>query len=65
MPRSLQQIIGQADELSAPFETHDPAGNEVQDAVALRTVRAAFRARAEAEASLAEAVSRARADGHS
>jgi len=65
MPRSLNQIIDQADQLSARFEIHDPHHSEVRDAAALRAVHAAFRARADAEAQLAGAVSQARAEGHS
>lgn len=65
MPRSLQQIIDQADQFSDRFETHDPDPSEIRDARALRAVQAAFIARAETEATLAEAVSRARAEGHS
>jgi hypothetical protein len=65
MPRSLKQIVDQADQLAARFETHDPDASEIKDAATLRAVRAAFTARAGAEARLADAVSLARADGHS
>lgn len=65
MPRSLKQLVDQADQLAARFETHDPDTSEIKDAAALRAVRAAFTARAEAEAWLADAVSLARAEGHS
>jgi len=65
MPRSLQQIIDQADELSVRFETHDSDRSEIQDTAALRAVQATFKARAEIEATLAESVSQARAEGHS
>ena len=65
MPRSLKQIVDQADQLAAHFETHDPDTSEIKDAATLRAVRAAFKARAEAEFRLADAVSLARAEGHS
>jgi hypothetical protein len=63
MPRSIEEILEQADELAARFETHEP--DQVVDASALRMVRSAFLERAEAERRLADAVSVARADGHS
>ena len=65
MPRSLKQIVDQADQLAARFETHDPDTSEIKDAATLRAVRAAFTARAEAESRLADAVSLARAEGQS
>lgn len=65
MPRSLQDILDQADLLADRFESHEPDPAEVRDATALRAVRAAFAELAEAEARLASAVSVARAQGHS
>lgn len=65
MPRSLEEILRDADELAARFEQHDPDPAEIADATALRAVRAAFASRVEAEARLADAVSVARAQGHS
>jgi hypothetical protein len=65
MPRTLKEIIDQADDLATRFERHDPDPSEVKDAAVLRAVRTAFRARAEAEARVADAVSLARAEGHS
>lgn len=65
MPRTAKEILDQADELAARFEAHDPDPTEVKDAVSLRAVRLAFQARAEAERRLADAVSVARAEGHS
>jgi hypothetical protein len=62
MPRTAAEILDQADELAARFEAHEPAG---RDAAALRTVRRAFQALADAELRLADAVSTARAGGHS
>jgi hypothetical protein len=63
MPRSIEEILEQANELAARFEAHQP--NDVADAAALRAVRSAFLARAQAERHLADAVSLARAEGHS
>jgi hypothetical protein len=63
MPRSLEQILAQADELADRFERHEP--QEVRDAGALKAVRAAALKRAHAEADLAKAVARARVDRHS
>ncbi len=63
MPRSLKEILDQADELAARFEDHNPT--DVKDAAALRALRTAFQERAEGDARLAAAVSAARADGHS
>lgn len=65
MPRTIDQIINQAEELAARFEDHEPNADAVRDAGALRAVRKAFLTRAEAEQRVTEAVSKARADGHS
>lgn len=65
MPRTAEEILDQADELANRFETHEPDPGDVHDAAALRNVRRAFFARAETERQLAEAVTGARAEGHS
>jgi hypothetical protein len=65
MPRTVTEILDQADELAARFEAHDPDPDAISDAAALRAVRRAFQARAQAERQLADAVSVARAEGHS
>lgn len=65
MPSSLHEIINHADELAARFESHDADPANLVDAAALRAVRAAFAERVQAEARLADAVSVARAEGHS
>ncbi|MGH9103024.1 MAG: hypothetical protein ACRDYD_08610 [Acidimicrobiales bacterium] len=65
MPRSLKEILDHADELAGRFEDHDIDSSDVKDAAALRSVRAAVQGRAEAESRLADAVSVARAEGHS
>lgn len=65
MPRSAQEILAKADELAARFEDHDPEPGSGDDAAALRSLRAAFLNRADAESRLLEAVNAARVDGHS
>jgi hypothetical protein len=65
MPRTVKEILDQADELAARFEAHEPDPADVSDAAALRAVRKAFQARAETERRVADAVSVARAEGHS
>lgn len=65
MPRTAQEILDQADALAARFEQHEPVPGETHDAAALRRLREAFVARAAAEKGVVEAVSAARADGHS
>lgn len=65
MPRTAKEIVEYADELAARFEEHDPDAVDVKDGTALRAVRLAFLGRAEAERRLSDAVSMARAEGHS
>ncbi|MGH7511014.1 MAG: hypothetical protein ACRDXD_08145 [Acidimicrobiia bacterium] len=65
MPRTIDEIINQAEELAARFEDHEPDPDAMRDATSLREVRKAFLARAEAEQHVTEAVEKARADGHS
>lgn len=65
MPRSIDEILRQADALADRFEQHDPDADHVKDAAALRALRKSFKNRAEAERHLAGAVLTARAQGHS
>jgi hypothetical protein len=65
MPRTIDEIINQAEELATRFEDHEPDSDDVRDARALRELRHAFLDRAAAERSVTLAVRRARADGHS
>ncbi|CAN5865113.1 hypothetical protein BH23ACT4_BH23ACT4_10720 [soil metagenome] len=65
MPRTIDEIINRAEELAARFEDHEPEADDVRDASALRELRHAFLARAEAEKRVTDAVRRARADGNS
>lgn len=63
MPRTAREILDNADELAARFETHEP-GDDIHEATDLRLVREAFLARADAERALGETVVRARHSGH-
>jgi hypothetical protein len=65
MPRTTDEIINQAEELAGRFEDHEPDVDDIRDASALRELRQAFLARAGAEQRVADAVRKARADGHS
>jgi hypothetical protein len=65
MPRSVKQIIEQAEELAQRFEAFEPDPRDRARARSLAAVHRAALARAQAEANLAEAVATARADGHS
>ena len=65
MPRTLQEILDRSEELADYFENLDVDYSTWKDATALREVRRAFEASADADLALAEAVARARADGHS
>ena len=65
MPRSVKEIIEQAEELAQRFESFEPAPADRERARSLAAVHRATLARAEAEAKLAKAVAKARADGHS
>jgi hypothetical protein len=64
MPRSVKEIIEQADELAKRFEEFDPDRDRAS-ASSLAALHRAALARAEVEATVAEAVADARADGHS
>ena len=64
MPRSTEQILAHADELARRFAEHEPAGDRVKDARALRDIAAAIERRAGAERDIAAAVAVARAGGH-
>jgi hypothetical protein len=65
MPRSAEEIRAHADELARQFEDYDPQPGDIRDARALRDIAAAFTRRAAADRQLADAVSVARAEGHS
>lgn len=65
MPRTIDEIISQAEELAARFEAHDPGADDIKDALPLRDLRQAFLARVESERRVLEAVRTARDAGHS
>ena len=65
MPRTIDEIMSQAEDLAARFEEHEPDPGAIHDAAALREVRKAFLARAEAEQRVTDAVEKARVEGHS
>ena len=65
MPRSIDEILQQADKLADRFEQHEPDPSKIRDATALRDLVRAFKNRAEAERRLVLAVAKAREDGHS
>jgi hypothetical protein len=63
MPRTIQEILDDADELASRFERHQPG--EVRDASDLAVLREAFLDRAATERVLSVAVAKARLSGHS
>jgi nucleoid-associated protein Lsr2 len=65
MPRSTEQILAHADELARRFAEHEPADDRIMDARALRDIAAAVERLAIAERDIADAVTVARAEGHS
>ncbi len=65
MPRSLTEIIANANDLADRFERHDPDLGAVTDASALREVARSAARRAAADAAVLDAVTAARAEGHS
>jgi hypothetical protein len=64
MPRSIEEILNQADQLSDRFENHEPHAESITDAAALSALRNAFLDRAAAERRVADSVLVARAGGH-
>ena len=65
MPRSIEEILEQANDLADRFEDHDPNPDDVTDAAPLRALREAFQQRAAAEERIADLVAAARTAGHS
>jgi hypothetical protein len=60
VPKSLQYVLGHADELARRFEEHEPG--ETRDATPLRAIREAVIARSQAEQQVTHAVCNARAE---
>jgi hypothetical protein len=65
MPRTINEILANADALARQFEEYEPQPGDDKDAAPLRAVRHAFETKAHAEEALLDAVSVARAAGHS
>jgi hypothetical protein len=65
MPRSVYEIIEQAEGLAEHFESFEPAAEDRASARSLVALHRAALSRARAEAKLVEVVARARDDGHS
>jgi len=63
MPRSLQDILDNADHLAAIFETDEVKPDQGRDAAPLRAILAAVQARANAERAIVEAIDEARLQG--
>ena len=63
MPRTVDEILAQADELARRFEDAEPVGET--EGAALRAVREAFEDLALAQKRLSERVAVAKASGHS
>jgi len=63
MPRTVKEIIEQAEQLARRFEDYEPDPADRPRAESLAAVHRAVLARAEAEAALAEAVAQARQAG--
>ncbi len=65
MPRSVAEILAQAEELARRFEEYESDPNDRDGAEALAAVHRAAIKRADAEAAVAAAVQRARGAGQS
>lgn len=65
MPRTVAEIVAEADKLAKQFEDQEIGSGEMKDATALRELRRAFEVSAAAQQAVADAVSVARAQGHS
>ena len=65
MPKTVEEILAHADELAKRFEDDSLGPGQTVNGASLRAVRAAFEAKARAEHDLADAVTVARAEGHS
>jgi hypothetical protein len=65
MPRTVQDILDHADELSRRFEQYEPAIADERDAEVFAVLRDAVVSRSAAERSIRTAVDDARAHGYS
>ena len=65
MPRSVKDILEQADELAAQFENYEPNRGYERDPAAFKRLRKAVVARSDSERAVFDAVGQARAQGYS
>ncbi|MQA12407.1 MAG: hypothetical protein GEU98_28530 [Pseudonocardiaceae bacterium] len=65
MPRSMQEIINQADELADRFESYSPNPDDQRDPRPLESLRSAVAERVAAETAIVRAVGEARDAGYS
>jgi hypothetical protein len=65
VPRTVEEILAHADDLARRFEEGNLGAGHIVSGASLREVRKAFEAKARAERELADAVTVARAEGHS
>jgi predicted lipoprotein len=65
MPKTLQEIIDHADDMSTAFDDYRPEASTLRDPAPLLRARAAVHARARAEAEVAAAVAEMRDTGYS
>jgi hypothetical protein len=65
VPRTVQDIMNHADELSRRFETYEPAATDERDAQVFAALRDAALSRSDAERSIRSAVDDAREHGYS
>jgi hypothetical protein len=65
MPRTVQDILDHADELTSRFENYEPTPQDERDPEAFVALRDAVLSRSDAERSLKAAVDNARAHGYS
>ncbi len=65
MPRTVQEILDQADELAQRFEDDGPSPTDERDPEVFAELRRGVLSRSAAERSINDAVRRARASGYS
>jgi hypothetical protein len=65
MPRTVQDILDHADELTSRFESYEPTPQDARDPEAFVALRDAVLSRSDAERSIKAAVDNARAHGYS
>jgi hypothetical protein len=65
MPRTVQDILDHADELTSRFEHYEPTQQDERDPEAFVALRDAVLSRSDAERSIKAAVDNARAHGYS